>query len=143
MATYRGYITSSRCPLGFTCVLSVKNMARHIVCVLDRMVGHVSICWDYVSTFLCNKMSLDITISTYMDHIFIHFKNKLKCFLFICTSKIASEIRWLMKKVSFLTPPHRGQIFRVCLPQDNLEPISFWRLSSYNCCHGNTKNFES
>ena len=31
-------------------------MARHIVCVLDQMVGHVSICWDYVSTFLCNKM---------------------------------------------------------------------------------------
>ena len=31
------------------------KMARHIVCVLDRTVGHVSICWDYVSTFLCNK----------------------------------------------------------------------------------------
>ena len=30
-------------------------MVRHIVCVLDRTVGHVSICWDYVSTFLCNK----------------------------------------------------------------------------------------
>ena len=30
-------------------------MARHIVCVLDQTVGHVSICWDYVSTFLCNK----------------------------------------------------------------------------------------
>ena len=32
-------------------------MARHIVCVLDRTVGHVSFCWDYVSTFLCNKIS--------------------------------------------------------------------------------------
>ena len=32
-------------------------MARHIVCVLDRTVGHVSFCWDYVSTFLCNKNS--------------------------------------------------------------------------------------
>ena len=27
-------------------------MARHIVCVLDRTVGHVSICWDYVSIFI-------------------------------------------------------------------------------------------
>ena len=34
------------------------KMARHIVCVLDRTVGHVSICWDYVSTFLCNKKAL-------------------------------------------------------------------------------------
>ena len=31
-------------------------MARHIVCVLDRTVGHVSICWDYVSIFI-NKNS--------------------------------------------------------------------------------------
>ena len=52
MTTYSGDITSSRCPLGFTCVLSVKKMARHIVCVLDRMVGHVSFCWDYVSIFI-------------------------------------------------------------------------------------------
>ena len=27
-------------------------MARHIVCVLDRTVGHVSFCWDYVSIFI-------------------------------------------------------------------------------------------
>ena len=27
-------------------------MARHIFCVLDRTVGHVSICWDYVSIFI-------------------------------------------------------------------------------------------
>ena len=39
----------------YVCTFSSKKMARHIVCVLDRMVGHVNICWDYVSTFLCNK----------------------------------------------------------------------------------------
>ena len=27
-------------------------MARHIVCALDRTVGHVSFCWDYVSIFI-------------------------------------------------------------------------------------------
>ena len=27
-------------------------MARRIVCVLDRTVGHVSFCWDYVSIFI-------------------------------------------------------------------------------------------
>ena len=31
-------------------------MARHIVCVFDRTVGPVSICWDYVSIFI-NKNS--------------------------------------------------------------------------------------
>ena len=31
-------------------------MTRHIVCVLDRTLGHVSICWDYVSIFI-NKNS--------------------------------------------------------------------------------------
>ena len=44
-------ITSSRCPLGLTRSTS-KNMTGHIVCVLDRTVGHISICWDYLSTFL-------------------------------------------------------------------------------------------
>ena len=41
-------------------------MARHIVCVLDRTVGHVSFCWDYVSTFLCNKNRL-----LYMRHNYV------------------------------------------------------------------------
>ena len=36
----------------YVCTFSKKNMARHIVCVLDRTVGHVSICWDYVSIFI-------------------------------------------------------------------------------------------
>ena len=31
------------------------------------------------------------------------------------------------------------QIFRICLPQDDLESvIVFWGLSSNNCCHGKT-----
>ena len=42
-------------PVGvYVCTFN-KKMVRHILCVLDRMVGHKSICWDYVSTLLCNK----------------------------------------------------------------------------------------
>ena len=29
------------------------------------------------------------------------------------------------------------QIFRVCLPQEDLELIRFWGVSGNNCCHGN------
>ena len=31
------------------------------------------------------------------------------------------------------------QIFRVCLPQEDLELISFLGVSGKNCCHGNTR----
>ena len=55
MATYSGDNLQQVPPGVYVCTFSRKNMARHIVCVLDRTVGHVSICWDYVSTFLCNK----------------------------------------------------------------------------------------
>ena len=40
------------------------------------------------------------------------------------------------------TKPLHGfhQIFRICLPQDDLELIRFWGVSGNNCCHGNTFN---
>ena len=30
------------------------------------------------------------------------------------------------------------QIFRICLPQEDLELVRFWGVSGNNCCHGNT-----
>ena len=35
--------------------------------------------------------------------------------------------------------PHMDfhQIFRICLPQEDLESISFCRVSGNTCCHGN------
>ena len=30
------------------------------------------------------------------------------------------------------------QIFRVYLPQEDLELLRFWGVSGKNCCHGNT-----
>ena len=32
------------------------------------------------------------------------------------------------------------QIFRICLPQEDLGLIRFWGVSGNNCCHGNTFN---
>ena len=52
MATYSGDNLQQVPPGVYVCTFSRKNMARHIVCVLDRTVGHVSICWDYVSIFI-------------------------------------------------------------------------------------------
>ena len=52
MATYSGDNLQQVPPGVYVCTFSRKNMARHIVCVLDRTVGHVSICWDDVSIFI-------------------------------------------------------------------------------------------
>ena len=38
------------------------KMARHIFCVLDRTVGPVSICWDYVSIFI-KKIPITIKLT--------------------------------------------------------------------------------
>ena len=40
----------------YACIFNNKKMARHILCVLDQMVGHKSIYWDYVSTIYAIKI---------------------------------------------------------------------------------------
>ena len=43
---------------------------------------------------------------------------------------------WMFRRLNPCMDFH--QIFRICLPQEDLGLIRFWRVSSNICCHGNT-----
>ena len=53
-------------------------MARHIVCVLDRTVGHVSFCWDYVSIFIYKNSNYN-KINQITEVFFFYFVQFLRC----------------------------------------------------------------
>ena len=50
-----------------------KKMVRQIVCVLDGTVGHVRICWDYVSIFIYKNSNYNKINQIY------HYHGYLQC----------------------------------------------------------------